>query len=81
MPPQTRAWIAQGYEQLKRVMLQSPEKLTCMSNKLMLVGDFNCKDVNCKDMEAGNEKSWGSKLMDIYRGKLWFSGIRVQNEP
>ena len=66
MPPQTRAWPNEEYEVLMTDTLKVIQSLFQERGRLILVGDFNCKEVCWETMDEGtNEETWGAKLMDL----------------
>ena len=66
MPPQTRAWRYEEYELLKKETADALRQLLQRRNRLLLTGDFNCKEVDWECMDAGNNaSSWGNILLEI----------------
>lgn len=77
MPPYTRAWTAEEYQRLKEDTIKTIETLIHRNNELILVGDFNCKEVNWEEGDAGsNMSSWGNVLLDLITDNLLIQNIK-----
>ncbi|MPC44730.1 hypothetical protein E2C01_038409 [Portunus trituberculatus] len=65
VPPFTGAWTRASHEDMQYETLQTLEKLTRGSNRILLCGDFNCKEVDWEGIESGCEEgSWGAKVFN-----------------
>ena len=65
-PPQTKAWTDEEYERLMDDSLEAIKCLLQEKGRLILVGDFNYKEVEWETMDAGpNKETWGARLMDL----------------
>lgn len=79
MPPHTRTWSAEEYNGLKDTMTQGLERIInrAGNNELLIVGDFNCKEVNWEEGEAGGgESSWGCKLLELTNDNLLVQNVK-----
>lgn len=88
MPPKTRAWREMVYEEMVEDMIQSLRRLLLRRNRLILVGDFNCREVDWDSKDAGlNQRSWGSRLLELVTENLLTQHVkestrmRGTNEP
>lgn len=77
MPPFTRAWGREEYQELKVNTVNSMQKLIDRNNELLIVGDFNCKEVDWENREAGiNVDSWGNILLDLSSDNLLIQNVK-----
>ena len=66
MPPKTRTWNESQYNEMMEEMLLLLGRLSARKNRLILMGDFNCGEVDWDSREAGtNERSWGNRLLEL----------------
>ena len=57
VPPKTKTWTKEEYEEIIEDTLESLEKIIKSSQKVTLVGDFNCSEVNWEMFESGGENT------------------------
>ena len=66
VPPKTRSWNHQEYEEIKDDTIRHLEKVLKERKKVILVGDFNCKEVNWETYETGmGENAWGERFLNL----------------
>ena len=54
------------HEEMRKETLETLEKVIRESNRLLLCGDFNCKEVDWEGMDSGCEEGgWGDKLLEL----------------
>ena len=64
VPPLTNAWLRQEHETMLEDMIGELEEIVSQDKDVLIVGDFNCKDINWEDGTCqGGENSWSEKLM------------------
>ena len=69
VPPKTNAWTGDEYEGMLSETLECLEGVIENSNNLILMGDFNCKEVCWEQWYTdGGEESWGQNYY-IWRWK------------
>ena len=44
---------------------ESLEKIIKSSQRVTLVADFNCSEVNCETFESGDKNTWGNRLLRL----------------
>ena len=84
VPPQTSAWKREEYEDMLNVVLQKLGEIVTEEKDFMIVGDFNCKEINWEEETCqGGENSWSDRLLNWatenlltqwVRGETRFSG-------
>ena len=77
MPPHTRAWDLEEYGQLKENMIKGLEYVINRGNELLIVGDFNCKEVAWEERESnGGPGAWGTKLLELSDENLLIQNVK-----
>ena len=66
VPPKTNVWKMEEHREMHKEVLKCLEGLIRKGNKILLMGDFNCRDVNWKELE-GKEiaGTWSEKLLQL----------------
>ena len=59
--PKTKAWTKEEHEEIIEDTLKSLEKIIKSSQRVTLVGDFDCSEVNWEAFESRGENTWGNK--------------------
>ncbi len=65
VPPKTNTWSTEEYDEIIE------DTITCLKNliksrKVLLVGDFNCKEVNWETYEGeGGKDAWGDRFLKM----------------
>lgn len=66
VPPKTRAWNGEEYEEMLNDTCRCLERLLKESRNIILMGDFNCKEVNWEEWDTeGGEDSWGNRILNL----------------
>ena len=66
VPPKTNAWELEKYKEMQCEVWKCLDDMIRESKKVLLVGDFNCKDINWKEMDVrGSVNPWSDKLMQL----------------
>ena len=65
VPPKTKTWTKKEHEEIIEDTLESLEKIIKSSQRVTLVGDFNCSKVNWETFESGGENTWGNRLLGL----------------
>ena len=64
IPPKTNAWEINDYRGMQQELRKSMEDMIGKNNKVLLVGDFNCKEIDWEEMEIHvNAGSWCEELL------------------
>ena len=64
--PYSAAWTRLDHEEMRNETLVTLEKLIRESSRLLLCGDFNCKEVDWEGMDSGCEEGgWGDRLLEL----------------
>ena len=61
VPPKIKTWTKEEHEEIIENTLESLEKNIKSSQRVTLVGDFNCSELNWETFEIGGENTWGSR--------------------
>ena len=56
--PETKNWTKEEHEGIIEDTLKSLEKIIKNSQRVTLVGDFNCSEVTWKTFQSGGENTW-----------------------
>ena len=68
VPPKTGCWNNKEYERLLRETRCALSKILDRTSKILLMGDFNCKEVNWENLTTeGGMNSWGYTLLDLIK--------------
>ena len=71
VPPKTNAWTEQAYKKNLHDTTKELEVLLKENNDILMMGDFNCKEVSWYDwLTTGGEESWGNKLLELVMDNL-----------
>ena len=66
IPPKTNSWEADVYRQMQSETIQSIDDMLKGRNKVLLVGDFNNKEINWGEMEVRrNTSGWSEELLQL----------------
>ena len=66
VPPKTNAWELEKYKEMQYEVWRCLDDMIRKSRRVLLVGDFNCKDINWNEMEmSGNDSPWCDKLIQL----------------
>ena len=66
VPPRTGSWIKEEYEGMIEDTLLSLSQVVQGRSKIILTGDFNCKDVDWENLECGGgHETWGPRFLDL----------------
>ena len=66
IPPKTNAWGHEEYKSMRNGAMRYLDNLLSEGGKVLMLGDFNCKNINWKDMEVkGNLGTWEEKMVQL----------------
>ena len=66
VPPRTNTWGLDKHKEMQKEVLISLDNMLRKDNKILLLGDFNCKNINWKEMEVcENAGQWGEDLLQM----------------
>ena len=64
VPPKTNAWKVEEHREMQKEVIKCLDNMLRGEERILLVGDFNCRNVNWKDMEVvGNAGSWSEEML------------------
>ena len=79
VPPKTRNWNEEKYKSMLDKTERFLQNQIHNSKKVILTGDFNCKEVNWENYEAeGNEFTWGNRLLKLTTDNLMTQWVREE---
>ncbi len=61
VPPKTNSWSKEEYKKIMEDTIQCLSELIKSIKRVLLVGDFNCKEVNWKILEKEEMRLYGEK--------------------
>ena len=77
VPPLTGAWTRTSHEEMRNETLRSLERIIRGSDRILLCGDFNCKEVDWEGLEPGCEEgSWGGQFFEQMTENALFQHIK-----
>ena len=76
VPPKTSAWPIDQYENMVRSTIERMKIEVARGDKIVIVGDFNCKEVMWEEFEVGNGGVWGEQLLDFALDSLLTQWVR-----
>ena len=66
VPPKTGSWTRQEYDTLIEDVIQNLSTILKKSKRVILVGDFNCKEINWENYESVvGEHAWGGRFLNL----------------
>ena len=88
VPPKTNSWRLEEHKEMQREVLKFLEDILTNDKKILLLGDFNCKNINWEEMEVyENAGQWGEDVLQmamVYTMDQWvneFTRYRGGEEP
>ena len=77
VPPRSGSWTKQEHEGMIEDTLQSLSQVVQGKNRVILTGDFNCKDVDWENLECGGEQeTWGVRFLDLMMENMMTQQIK-----
>ena len=71
VPPKTSSWTSEEYEAMLGDTLKELEELALQSKDVVIVGDFNCKEINWEEGTCqGGEQSYSDRLLNWAQDNL-----------
>ncbi len=65
VPPRTNAWTRNEHDNMLEDTLKEMERIASRNKDVLIIGDFNCKEINWEEMTFRGEKnSWSAKLIN-----------------
>jgi len=66
VPPKTGSWTKQEHDIMTEDVLQNLTKILKERKRVILVGDFNCKEINWENYECGGgDETWGGRFLNL----------------
>ena len=66
VPPKTNTWRAEQHSEMQKGTIKCLEDMLRRDNKVLLVGDFNCKGIDWKEKEGNNNiGQWGEEMLQM----------------
>ena len=66
VPPRTNTWGLDKHKEMQKEVLTSLDTMLSKDKKILLLGDFNCKNINWEEMEiCENAGQWGEDLLQM----------------
>lgn len=88
VPPKSNAWKDEEYKDMLKDTKEELERLMRENRDLILMGDFNCKEVEWESLETtGSPESWGAVLLELAMDNLMTQWVtektryRGEDEP
>ena len=70
IPPKTSAWNYEQYHEVMRNTLNRIKREITRKDRVVIVGDFNCKEIVWEDYEVVNGSEWAEELLNIATNNL-----------
>ena len=66
VPPKTRSWTKQEHDEMIEDVIHGLSSELKERGRVILVGDFNCKEINWDNYESGvGDEAWGEKFLNL----------------
>ena len=66
VPPKTKQkWTKEKHEEIVEDILENLEKIIKISQRVILVWNFNCSGVKLETFKRGDENTWGNELLRL----------------
>lgn len=77
IPPKTGSWSTEEHKEMLKDTQTSLETIMKQRTELILVGDFNCKEVDWENWQTeGSGNTWGSVLLDMAMENLLIQWVK-----
>ena len=76
IPPKTSAWNYEQYHEVMRNTLNRIKREITRKDRVVIVGDFNCKEIVWEDYEVVNGSEWAEELLNIATNNLMTQWVR-----
>ena len=76
IPPRTSAWNYEQYQEVMRNTLSRIKQEITRKDRVMIVGDFNCKEIVWEDYEVVNGGEWAEELLNVATNNLMTQWVR-----
>ena len=76
VPPKTSAWDNEQYVNMRRNTIERMREEISKKDKVVLMGDFNCKEVVWEDFEVINGSEWGEELLTMITDNLMTQWVK-----
>ena len=65
VPPKTNSWTKKDYEEIIEDTIRSLAKVIKDKRRVILLGDFNCKEVDWENYDSGRgDEAWGTRFLN-----------------
>uniref|UniRef100_A0A0P4W1E0 Endonuclease/exonuclease/phosphatase domain-containing protein n=1 Tax=Scylla olivacea TaxID=85551 RepID=A0A0P4W1E0_SCYOL len=85
---QRHTWRLEDHKEMQKEVLKCLDNMIRKDSKILLVGDFNCKNVSWEEMEVnGNAGLWSEEMLQLIMVNTmdqWveeFTRYREEEEP
>ena len=76
VPPKTSAWPTDQYKNMIKNTIERLRMEVARRDKVVIVGDFNCKEIMWEEFEVGSGGEWGEQLMDFALDNMLTQWVR-----
>ena len=76
VPPKTSAWSNEQYDNMVEGTMERMKIEVAKKDKIVIVGDFNCKEIKWEEFEVGNGGDWGEQLLNYAVDNLMTQWVR-----
>ena len=78
VPPKTNAWDRNQHQTMQTEVRQCLDDMIRKNKKVLLMGDFNCREVNWEEMDVReNGSSWGEDLLQLVMANTMVQWIKM----
>ena len=77
VPPRTRAWNGEQYNTMLRSTMERLKNEAVKKERMVMVGDFNCKEVLWEDFEVKDGNEWGKEILNMMMDNLMTQWVRL----
>ncbi len=65
VPPMTNGWRKEEHKEMLVDVLKGLEKIVMENSDIVIVGDFNCKEINWETLTTtGSKNSWSNRQLN-----------------
>ena len=64
VPPKTSAWSSEQHNSMMESTMERMRREVGKGEKIVIVGDFNCRGIMWEDFEVGSGGDWGEQLLN-----------------
>lgn len=75
--PRTRTWNGEQYNTMLRSTMERLKNEAAKKERMVMVGDFSCKEILWEDFEVKDGNEWGKEILNMMMHNLMMQWVRL----